>query len=128
MSSSSISRVPKYAQQIAKLFAREPKWRVAPFAVTYFKHTKERVYFDHDNRPILRVGPGGDGMVIAPDALICFSLLRDLHLDLEGRYDPDGLRVVAALITEHGLASELQRRWALLLRGELPEPAWGGRS
>ncbi|WP_287321251.1 hypothetical protein [Mesorhizobium sp.] len=117
----------EYERQVLRLFQEEPKWRIAPFGVTYRVDTKERVYFDYDNRPILRVGPDGKGEIISPDAFVYFSMLADLLMDFDGHYDPDGLKIVTDVIDKHGLAPELRRRWELFQRDELPDPAWGGR-
>lgn len=116
-----------YEAAITHLFFEKPKWRLAPFAVAYFRETGERVYFDYDNRPICRVARGGQVEIIPPDVFVCFSLLADLHADLDGRFDPNGRKIVVDLIERYGLASELSRRWELFQRGALPEPAFGGR-
>lgn len=117
-----------YEAAIHHLFLEEPKWRLAPFAVAYFRETEERVYFDYDNRPIFRATRDGQVEIIPPDGFVCFSLLADLHADLDGRFDPSGRRIVIDLIERYGLVPELNRRWELFQRNALPGPAWGGRA
>ncbi|QPC94746.1 hypothetical protein [Mesorhizobium sp. INR15] len=118
----------EYEREISRLFASEPKWRIAPFAVAYVKENKSRVYFDYDNRPILRVGPDHKNEITPPGTMVCFSMLADLHAGSDGRPDPDGRKIVTDLIAKYGLSPELRRRWYLFQRGTLPEPAWGSRS
>lgn len=119
--------ISEYEAHISCLLEQEPKWLIAPFGITLVNNGS-RLYLDYHNRPIFRVKKNGQTDVLSPNELICFSLIRDLHADHDGNYDPNARRLIINLITEHGLEEELLSRWSLFQRNELPDPSWGGRT
>ncbi len=121
-----VDRALVYESHIKRLIARQPKWAFAPFGLAIIANGK-RLYLDYWNRPICWVSKDGHSVILRADTLVVFSHIADLHMNLDGEYDPSGLQRVKSTIEKFGLAAELQNRWDLYKCGRLPGSSYGAR-
>lgn len=103
---------------------KQATWHLCPYG-EWIELSGLRVIFDRKYRPIARIWNDGVVEIVLPDQYIAHIEERYFHSGFGWSPDAVTRKVVAEIVTKYRLAPELQRRRALMRRGERL-PRWNG--
>jgi len=103
---------------------KQAVWHLCPYG-EWIELCGSRVIFDRKYRPIARIWNDEVVEIVPPDQYIAYIEQRYFHGGFGWSPDAATRKIVTEIITKYWLAPELQRRRALMRRGERL-PCWNG--